>query len=266
MQTHPSQPSPLYPANRQAAIQLHPNAPGYTRLGLVLASSGATVEAKRAIQRSIQMAPSEPEGYQQLAMLQGPPEAERTLRDGIQAVLDSAALSNQLAMALLLRNQTEEGLKVFSAAVHAAPSHAVLRNNHATALAKASRHGAAKMAFKKALELDPGLDDAYAGLAALHLEMEEFDESVAAYAALAERDKRYADYAESVRQKAAEKRAMDTIEAAVTRKVLEGLEARTQAAIAAAVQTAMEEATQRIAALEARVMALEGRAADGAGP
>ena len=141
-----------------------------THYGLALADPTVRLQA---LIKALELAPTEPQIYLQLATVQDPIS---TLRTGIKAIPDSADLHNNLGTALLRTGNTKDAEAAFREALRLRPELAALHLNLASLLARAPPFAPARFEFEAALHLDPGsaeIHSAYGAALAAHTQLRE---------------------------------------------------------------------------------------------
>ena len=133
-------------------------------LGNLLHVQGRWMEAKDCYQTALQRDPGLVQAHTNLGNtlkeLGHVDEAELSYRQAVSLKPDLAEAQHNLGLLLMQVGRTHEALDSFRCAVHSAPSYAQAHKSLGDALKDLGQFDAAALGYQRALQIDPGLQDA----------------------------------------------------------------------------------------------------------
>jgi len=171
----------------QAALALRPQSLRVRRsLGLALAAQGRLVEAENAFRDLLAIKPDDAQNNSDLGTIfetQGKyDEAVAALRQAIELKPDSVEAHGNLALTLEQQGKLDEALAVYQKALALDPRNARLRSNFGCLLDKLGRYAEGRSAFEEAIRVQPNLVDAHINLGGVLCELlHDPDGAIAAY-------------------------------------------------------------------------------------
>lgn len=155
-----NQPEKAAAQYREAITRAPQNWRAHYGLSLVLTNPA---ERLQALAKALDLNPTEPQIYLQLATVQDPIP---TLRASLRRIPDSADLHNNLGTALLRTGNLKEAEAAFREALRLRPELAAIHLNLASLLARKPQFNPAKFEFETALHLDPNSPETHSAYGA----------------------------------------------------------------------------------------------------